>query len=136
MSLPKLNPVEPPWYGPVCPVVGEGWHRQVSPYPDQSAGAPPKQESGVARFVEIGFLPPAAEIAGPRKGRPAVDGGRSGKRKKLAWDADYELQQDLARPIIYHLRVATCSQPEVKGLTMRINNQYNGWRFEDVWLDK
>jgi hypothetical protein len=21
--LPKLNPVEPPWYGPVCPVVGE-----------------------------------------------------------------------------------------------------------------
>src|SRR6266436_5125518 len=36
MSLPKLNPVEPPWYGPVCPVVGEGWHREVSPYPDQS----------------------------------------------------------------------------------------------------
>src|SRR5438874_1289157 len=24
MSLPQLNPVEPPWYGPVCPVVGEG----------------------------------------------------------------------------------------------------------------
>ena len=35
-SLPKLNLVEPPWYGPVCPVVGEGWHREVSPYPDQS----------------------------------------------------------------------------------------------------
>jgi hypothetical protein len=35
MSLPKLNPVEPPWYGPVCPVVGEGCHREVSPYPDQ-----------------------------------------------------------------------------------------------------
>jgi hypothetical protein len=34
MSLPQLNPVEPPWYGPVCPVVGEGWHREVSPYPD------------------------------------------------------------------------------------------------------
>jgi hypothetical protein len=33
-SPPKLNPVEPPWYGPVCPVVGEGWHREVSPYPD------------------------------------------------------------------------------------------------------
>jgi len=37
MSLSKLNPVEPPWYGPVCPVVWEGWHREVSPYPDQSA---------------------------------------------------------------------------------------------------
>src|SRR5205085_7844520 len=34
MSLPESNPVEPPWYGPVCPVVWEGWHREVSPYPD------------------------------------------------------------------------------------------------------
>jgi len=59
-----------------------------------------------------------------------------GKRKQLAWDADYKLQQDLARPIIYHLRAATCWQPEVKGLTMMTNSQYNGWRFEDVWLDK
>src|ERR1700730_11568254 len=35
MSPPKLNPVEPPRYGPVCPLVWEGWHREVSPYPDQ-----------------------------------------------------------------------------------------------------
>jgi hypothetical protein len=34
MSLLKFNPVEPPWYGPVCPVVWEGRHREVSPYPD------------------------------------------------------------------------------------------------------
>src|SRR5947209_13278720 len=58
------------------------------------------------------------------------------KRKKLAWDIDYKLQQDLARPIIYHLRAATCWQPQVKGLTMTVNSQYNGWRFEDIWLDK
>jgi peptide/nickel transport system substrate-binding protein len=58
------------------------------------------------------------------------------KRKKIAQDADYKLQQDLARPIIYHLRAATCWQPEVKGLTMMTNSQYNGWRFEDIWLDK
>jgi len=32
--LPTLNPIEPPWYGPVCPVVWEGWRREVSPYPD------------------------------------------------------------------------------------------------------
>ena len=37
MSPPTLNLIEPPWYGPVCPVVWEGWHREVSPYPDQSA---------------------------------------------------------------------------------------------------
>jgi hypothetical protein len=36
MSLPKLNPIEPPWYGPVCPVVWEGRRREASPYPDQS----------------------------------------------------------------------------------------------------
>jgi hypothetical protein len=25
---------ESPWYGPVCPVVWEGWRREASPYPD------------------------------------------------------------------------------------------------------
>src|SRR6266851_348233 len=34
MFLLKLNPIEPPWYGPVCPVVWEGWRREASPYPD------------------------------------------------------------------------------------------------------
>jgi peptide/nickel transport system substrate-binding protein len=58
------------------------------------------------------------------------------KRKKLVWDIDHKLQEDMARPIIYHLRAATCWQPEVKGLTMMTNSQYNGWRFEDVWLDR
>jgi peptide/nickel transport system substrate-binding protein len=58
------------------------------------------------------------------------------KRKKLVWDIDHKLQEDLARPVIYHLRAATCWQPEVKGLTLMTNSQYNGWRFEDVWLDK
>ena len=34
MFLLKLNPIEPPWYGPVCPVVWEGRRREASPYPD------------------------------------------------------------------------------------------------------
>src|SRR5215472_11566642 len=34
MFLPRLNPIEPSWYGPVCPVVWEGWRREGSPYPD------------------------------------------------------------------------------------------------------
>src|SRR5438309_1314568 len=38
MSLAKLNPIEPPWYGPVCPVVWDGRRREASPYPDQCAG--------------------------------------------------------------------------------------------------
>ena len=44
MFLPRLNPIEPPWYGPVCPVVWEGWHREVSPYPDlRRTGATQRQ---------------------------------------------------------------------------------------------
>ncbi|MET0943364.1 MAG: group II intron reverse transcriptase/maturase [Mesorhizobium sp.] len=36
-SMEKLviaQSAEPPWYGPVCPVVWEGWHCEMSPYPD------------------------------------------------------------------------------------------------------
>jgi hypothetical protein len=40
MFLPRLNPIEPPWYGPVCPVAWEGWRREVSPYPDLKPDAP------------------------------------------------------------------------------------------------
>ena len=32
--LRTLTPIEPPWYGPVCPVVWEGRRREASPYPD------------------------------------------------------------------------------------------------------
>jgi hypothetical protein len=32
-----LNPIEPPWYGPVCQVVWEGQGREALPYPDQEA---------------------------------------------------------------------------------------------------
>jgi hypothetical protein len=27
-------------------------------------------------------------------------------------------------------------QPQVKGLTIMVDSQYNGWRMEDVWLDR
>ena len=58
------------------------------------------------------------------------------KRKKLVWEIDKRLQEDAVRPIIAHTRQATCWQPWVKGLTIMSNSVYNGWRFEDVWLDK
>ena len=32
----NAHPAEPPWYGPVCPVVWEGRHREVPPYPDST----------------------------------------------------------------------------------------------------
>jgi peptide/nickel transport system substrate-binding protein len=58
------------------------------------------------------------------------------KRKRLVHEIDRKLQQAVARPIMYYMRKATCTRPEVKGLTIMVNSSYNGWRMEDVWLDK
>jgi peptide/nickel transport system substrate-binding protein len=58
------------------------------------------------------------------------------KRRKLVWEIDKKLQEDAARPIIYHIRAGTCWQPQVKGITLMVNSIFNGNRFEDIWLDK
>ena len=58
------------------------------------------------------------------------------KRKKLVWEIDKKLQEDVARPIILYARTGTCWQPYVKGITVMVNSSYNGYRYEDVWLDK
>jgi peptide/nickel transport system substrate-binding protein len=58
------------------------------------------------------------------------------KRKKMVWDIDKKLQEDVARPIIFYGRSGTCWQPYVKGVTVMVNSSYNGYRYEDVWLDK
>jgi peptide/nickel transport system substrate-binding protein len=57
-------------------------------------------------------------------------------RKKLVWEIDRKLQEDAARPMIFHNVSATCWKPEVKGFTTMVNSVYNGWRMEDVWLDR
>ena len=56
------------------------------------------------------------------------------KRRRLVWEIDRKLQEDGARPILFHNRFATCWQPYVKGLTIMSNSMFNGWRMEDVWL--
>jgi peptide/nickel transport system substrate-binding protein len=58
------------------------------------------------------------------------------KRRQLVWEIDRKLQEDEARPILFHNRFATCWHPQVKGLTIMVNSLFNGWRMEDVWLDK
>jgi peptide/nickel transport system substrate-binding protein len=58
------------------------------------------------------------------------------KRKKLVWQIERILADDAVRPVIFYSRGGTCKQPWVKGLTIMVNSIYNGWRFEDVWLDK
>ena len=58
------------------------------------------------------------------------------KRRRLVWEIDRKLQEDVARPIIVQSVGAGCWQPYVKNITLMANSIYNGWRFEDVWMDK
>lgn len=58
------------------------------------------------------------------------------KRRRLVFEIDKKLQEDGARPILFHNQFATCWQPQLKGLTIMVNSLFNGWRMEDVWLDK
>ncbi|MGE0226304.1 MAG: ABC transporter substrate-binding protein [Acetobacteraceae bacterium] len=57
------------------------------------------------------------------------------KRRRLVWEIDHKLQEDGARPIIFHNRTGTCWSPKVKNMTIMVNSIYNGWRWEDLWLE-
>ena len=50
--LCRPNSIEPPWYGPVCPVVWEGWRRETSPYPDRYPGIK-IHDRRVIRLLEV-----------------------------------------------------------------------------------
>jgi peptide/nickel transport system substrate-binding protein len=58
------------------------------------------------------------------------------KRKKLVWQIEKILADDVARPIMDYNVANTCWDPKVKGVLLQVNSIYNGWRFEDVWLDR
>ena len=58
------------------------------------------------------------------------------KRRKLVWEVERRLAEDGSRPVLLYSRFATCMQPRLKGLTTMTNSRFNGWRMEDVWLDK
>jgi len=58
------------------------------------------------------------------------------RRKALVWQIERKLAEDGARVILYYTRGGICWRPHVKGLTIMTNSIFNGWRMEDVWLDK
>ena len=58
------------------------------------------------------------------------------KRKQMVWDIDRRIQNDVARPVILHMRGGTCWTPAVHGYTPMVNSSYNGFRYEDLWLDR
>lgn len=58
------------------------------------------------------------------------------KRKALVQQIDLALQQDIARPTLYHTLSGMCWQPYVKGFVRAVNGIYSHNRMEQVWLDK
>jgi peptide/nickel transport system substrate-binding protein len=58
------------------------------------------------------------------------------KRLAIVREIDIRLLADGARPPIYWSRSTTCAQPYVRGFTNMVNSAYNGFRFEDVRLEK
>ncbi len=57
------------------------------------------------------------------------------KRKQMVWEIDRQIQNDVARPIILHRREGTCWTPKLHGYTPMVNSSYNGYRFEDMWIE-
>ncbi len=58
------------------------------------------------------------------------------KRKRLVWDIELKLAQDVARPVLFQSKSGMCWHPYVKGYVAMVNGIYNGHRMEDVWLDR
>jgi peptide/nickel transport system substrate-binding protein len=59
-----------------------------------------------------------------------------GKRRDLVWQIERRLAADGSRPVLLYSRFASCKQRRVKDLVTVTNSRFNGWRFEDVWLDR
>ena len=58
------------------------------------------------------------------------------KRRKLVWEVERRLAEDVARPIIMQNVTGLCWQPHLRGFVLHHNGVYNNWRFEDIWLDR
>jgi ABC-type transport system substrate-binding protein len=58
------------------------------------------------------------------------------KRKQILWKIERKLAADFVRPVLFYGDGGTCMRPFVKGLTIKVDSLYNGWRMEDAWLDK
>jgi peptide/nickel transport system substrate-binding protein len=62
--------------------------------------------------------------------------GDAATRRQLHVHIERRLGEEATRPIIFYPHAATCWHPHVKGLTIMVNSYFNGYRYEDVWLDK
>ena len=96
---------------------------------ERLAGLPAKT---IRYYEEIGLIRPRREANGYRRFAETD----LHKRRELVHEIDGRLLADGARPPIAWKLGATCTQPQVKGYASMVNSIYNGFRFEEVWLDR
>src|SRR5262249_26714842 len=67
-----LNSIEPPWYGPVCPVVWEGRSREAPPYPDLRDHRRRRRATVASQAIttDRGFFSGCSRKAHSASGRP------------------------------------------------------------------
>ena len=59
------------------------------------------------------------------------------KRKKIVWEIERRAGRGRgAADALPQPLAAPAGSPYVKGYTPMVNSIYNGWRMEDVWLDR
>ena len=121
------------WYPKVMRkdyTVGAQWHRQRRRRP----------RPAILRELRLRLRPQLHRLLQSRDrqaDRPAIDGGRPGKAQEAGLGDRAQAGRRTGRGRSSSTTAAaTCWQPHVKGLTMMVNSIYNGWRMEDVWLDK
>jgi peptide/nickel transport system substrate-binding protein len=57
-------------------------------------------------------------------------------RKKLVWEIERKLADEVARPIILQYVTGLCWHPHVKGFVLHHNGIFNNWRFDNLWLER
>src|SRR5436190_19600170 len=58
------------------------------------------------------------------------------KRKQIAWAIDRKITDEAVRPMLYYLRRGACWRPGGENIRVMVNSIYNGWRMDDVWLER
>ena len=105
--------------------------------PDRHPGRRPRRDALRELRLRRGRqLQRLLQPRGRQTDRPAIDGAGPGKAQaarlgdRAAADRGRRQAADLLQPRRHLLG------PQVKELTVMVNSIYNGWRMEDVWLDR
>ena len=109
---------------------------QIGAEPGRQRRRRPRPELSGELRLRLAHLHGLLQQGDRRPDRQAVGRARPGEAQADRLGDRPQADQDAVRPMIYYMRGGTCWRPEVKNMTIMVNSIYNGWRMEDVWLDR